>query len=109
MKRQLTPTALRSYQAAPPAVRNAFEKQTRLLVENLQHPSLQAKKFDEARAIWQVRKSRPPYRRLDPLKASPQARLPAPQTTLFHEISRAGGPSQQSSKNQPNPLKVRER
>jgi len=58
MKRQLTPTALRSYQAAPPAVRNAFEKQARLLVEKLQHPSLQAKKFDEPRHIWQARVNR---------------------------------------------------
>ena len=58
MKRQLTPTALRSYQTAPPTVRKAFEKQARLLVENLQHPSLQAKKFDEARDIWQARVDR---------------------------------------------------
>ena len=58
MKRQLTPTALRSYQTAPAAVRKAFEKQARLLVENLQHPSLQAKKFDEARDIWQARVNR---------------------------------------------------
>jgi plasmid maintenance system killer protein len=58
MKRQLTPTALRSYQTAPPAVRKAFEEQARLLVENLQHPSLQAKKFDEARDIWQARVNR---------------------------------------------------
>jgi plasmid maintenance system killer protein len=27
-------------------------------VENLQHPSLQAKKFDEARDIWQARVNR---------------------------------------------------
>ena len=58
MKRQLTPTALRSYQAAPPAVRRAFENQARLPVENLQHPSLQAKKFDETRDIWQARVNR---------------------------------------------------
>ena len=30
-------------------------------------------------AHWKGRKSRPPCRRLDPLKASPQAGLPAPQ------------------------------
>ena len=58
MKRQLTPTALRSYQTAPPTVRKAFEKQAGLLVENLQRPSLQAKKFDEARDIWQARVNR---------------------------------------------------
>jgi hypothetical protein len=48
---------------------------------------------------WQVRKSRPPYRRLDSLKASPQAGLPAPQIALFHGVSRAEGPSQQTTKN----------
>jgi mRNA-degrading endonuclease RelE of RelBE toxin-antitoxin system len=58
MKRQLTPTALRSYRAAPPAVRKAFEKQARLLVENLQHPSLYAKKYSEAEDIWQARVNR---------------------------------------------------
>ena len=33
-------------------------------------------------------KGRPPYGRLDPLKGSPQAKLPAPQPVVFHEISR---------------------
>ncbi len=46
----------------------------------------------------QGRKSRPPYKRPDPLKASPQAGSPSPQTTLFHEVSRAEGPSQQATK-----------
>ena len=47
----------------------------------------------------QGRKSRPPYRRLDPLKASPQARLPAPQAVLLHGVSRAEGPLQQTTNN----------
>ena len=51
------------------------------------------------RLRWQGRKSRPPYWRLDPLKASPQARLPAPQRVLFHGVSRAVGPSQQATEN----------
>lgn len=55
MKSQLTPTALKSYVAAPLAVRRAFDKQIRLLVENLRHPSLQAKKYDETEDIWQAR------------------------------------------------------
>ena len=40
MKSQLTPTALKSYVAAPAAVQKAFDKQTKLLVENFRHPSL---------------------------------------------------------------------
>jgi mRNA interferase RelE/StbE len=40
---------------APPDVQKAFEKQVRLLVENLRHPSLRAKKYDEANDIWQAR------------------------------------------------------
>ena len=46
MKSQLTPTALKSYVAAPAAVQKAFDKQTKLLVENFRHPSLQVKKYD---------------------------------------------------------------
>jgi hypothetical protein len=61
----------------------------------------------EAPRSWQVRKSRPPCRRLDPLKASPQARLPAPQGVLFHGVSRAKGPSQQGRKTRsPVPLEA---
>jgi hypothetical protein len=46
----------------------------------------------------QGRKSRPPSRRLDPLKASPQARLRAPQTALFRGVPRAEGPLQQTTR-----------
>ena len=41
--------------AAPPRVRRAFEKQLRHLLRDLRHPSLQAKKYDEVRDIWQAR------------------------------------------------------
>jgi hypothetical protein len=58
MKSQLTPTALKSYVAAPAAVRKAFDKQTKFLVGNLRHPSLQAKKYDEAEDLWQARVDR---------------------------------------------------
>ena len=40
---------------APPSVRKAFDKQVGLLAENLRHPSLRAKKYDEANDIWQAR------------------------------------------------------
>ena len=58
MRRQLAPAALRSYQAAPLAVQKAFDKQVRLLVENIRHPSLHAKKYNEAEDIWQARVNR---------------------------------------------------
>ncbi len=43
---------------APSLVRTAFDKQVRLLAENLRHPSLRAKKYDEANDIWQARVTR---------------------------------------------------
>jgi mRNA-degrading endonuclease RelE of RelBE toxin-antitoxin system len=49
---------LKSYAAAPAEVRRAFDKQVRLLLANLRHPSLHAKKYDEARDVWQARINR---------------------------------------------------
>ena len=49
---------MRSYAAAPAAVRKAFDKQARLLVENLHHPSLHAKQYDESEDLWQARVNR---------------------------------------------------
>lgn len=43
------------YQSAPQEVQKAFDKQVRLLAENLRHPSLRAKKYDESQDIWQAR------------------------------------------------------
>lgn len=45
----------RSYTKAPKAVRDAFDKQSQLLLQNLHHPSPHAKKFDEHRDLWQAR------------------------------------------------------
>lgn len=50
--------ALDALEEAPPSVRKAFYKQVRLLDENLRHPSLRAKKYDEARDLWQARVNR---------------------------------------------------
>jgi len=58
VNRRLSPVAVRSYVAAPAAVRKAFDKQVRLLVENLHHPSLHAKKYDESEDLWQARVNR---------------------------------------------------
>lgn len=45
----------KQYARAPERVRVAFDKQSRLLIENIRHPSLQAKKFDTTNEIWQGR------------------------------------------------------
>jgi mRNA interferase RelE/StbE len=58
MNRQLTAAAVQDYIDAPPAVRKPFDKQAKLLLENLRHPSLRAKKYDESRNIWQARVNR---------------------------------------------------
>ena len=50
-----SPQFLRSWNKAPLSVQRRFEKQTAFLLENLRHPSLRAKKYDEARDIWQAR------------------------------------------------------
>ena len=40
---------------SPKTVQEAFDKQSQLLLQNLHHPSLRAKKYDEARDLWQAR------------------------------------------------------
>ncbi len=54
----LTHRAWQDYQAAPAVVQKAFEKQVRLLAQNLRHPSIRAKKYDQANDIWQARINR---------------------------------------------------
>jgi hypothetical protein len=58
MNRRLTPAAVKSYIRAPSEVRKAFDKQAKLLGENLHHPSLHAKKYNESADIWQARINR---------------------------------------------------
>jgi len=58
MKTALTPTAVKSYLAAPAPVKRAFVKQTVLLLRNLRHPSWRSKKYDETNDIWQARINR---------------------------------------------------
>ena len=45
----------RAYAKAPKAIQDAFQKQLLLLVQNLRHPSLRAKKYDEGQDLWQAR------------------------------------------------------
>ena len=53
-----TKLLVQSYANAPPEVQRAFDKQLRLLLDNLQHPSLRAKKYDEVNNVWQGRVNR---------------------------------------------------
>ncbi|MBI4382294.1 MAG: cytotoxin [candidate division NC10 bacterium] len=46
---------IRSYETAPLHIQRAFDRKLDLLVANLRHPSLRAKKYDETRGIWQAR------------------------------------------------------
>jgi mRNA-degrading endonuclease RelE of RelBE toxin-antitoxin system len=55
MKVVLSDRAIDSLKNAPVSVRRAFEKQLRFLADNLLHPSLHAKKYDETKDVWQAR------------------------------------------------------
>src|SRR6266550_908446 len=55
MKIRHTTTASKAFDEAPEAVRKAFLKQIGFLKENLKHPSLHAKKYDESQDLWQAR------------------------------------------------------
>jgi mRNA interferase RelE/StbE len=49
------PRVVVALSVAPAKVRKAFFKQIRFLAENLHHPSLRAKKYDESQDLWQAR------------------------------------------------------
>jgi mRNA-degrading endonuclease RelE of RelBE toxin-antitoxin system len=55
---QYTDRFRRSYQAAPPEIRKTFAQKAKLLLNDLRHPSLRAKKYSEAEQIWQARVNR---------------------------------------------------
>lgn len=48
----------RSYHRAPAEVRKAFDRKLSLLLQDLRHPSLRAKKYDETAGVWQARVNR---------------------------------------------------
>ena len=58
MRLDYTQRALGVLKNLPAPVRKAFYKQAGFLVQNLQHPSLRAKKYDESSDIWQARINR---------------------------------------------------
>jgi mRNA-degrading endonuclease RelE of RelBE toxin-antitoxin system len=55
MKIDYLPRALKALEDAPGDVRRAFFKQVVFLADNLHHPSLHAKKYDESKDRWQAR------------------------------------------------------
>lgn len=58
MKYSFTARFIRSYRKFPQEVQTKFNKQLSYLLENLNHPSLHAKKYDEVNMIWQGRVDR---------------------------------------------------
>ncbi|MGH7150146.1 MAG: hypothetical protein ACREIU_05595 [Planctomycetota bacterium] len=58
MKARYTDRFERSFRAAPQRVRATFEKQLGHLLDDLRHPSLRAKKYDESQGVWQARVNR---------------------------------------------------
>ncbi len=48
----------KSYDHAPAAIQNAFDRRAVLLLADIRHPSLRAKKYSEAHDIWQARVTR---------------------------------------------------
>lgn len=58
MQYRLNRKAASDFESLPPVVQDRVKKQLDFLCQNLRHPSLQAKKYDEARDIWQARVDR---------------------------------------------------
>ncbi len=58
MKVDYLPRALKALEDAPAHVRKGFFKQATFLEQNLQHPSLHAKKYDETSSHWQAASTR---------------------------------------------------
>jgi mRNA interferase RelE/StbE len=48
----------RSYADAPAQIQKQCMKQIALLAQDLRHPSVRAKKYDESRGLWQGRVNR---------------------------------------------------
>ena len=55
MKADYSERAGKTLKGLTPAVRKALFKQVKLLEQNLRHPSLHAKKYDESQDLWQAR------------------------------------------------------
>lgn len=55
MKLLYSGRARQDYRSLPKSVRKAANKQFNFLLDNLTHPSIRAKKYDESRDVWQGR------------------------------------------------------
>jgi mRNA-degrading endonuclease RelE of RelBE toxin-antitoxin system len=58
MEIRFTARARKDFAALSPRLKAQVRKQLALLAENLRHPSLQAKKYDEGQDVWQARVNR---------------------------------------------------
>ncbi len=58
MKLSFSARASKDYAVLAPPVRKALQKQLGFLLSGLNHPSLHAKKYDEANDVWQARVNR---------------------------------------------------
>jgi mRNA interferase RelE/StbE len=58
MRLAFTDRFRRSYASAPAQIQTAFDRRAEVLISNLRHPSLRAKKYDASRDIWQARVNR---------------------------------------------------
>ena len=54
----ITRRARNDYEALPPPTQKLVDKQLTFLVNDLHHPSLKAKKYDERHGVWQARITR---------------------------------------------------
>lgn len=55
MRHEFTLKFTKSYHSFSGDIQLKFDKQLGYLLKNIKHPSLHAKKFDEAEGIWQAR------------------------------------------------------
>lgn len=55
MRFKFTKTFVRDYQKLPQHIQKAADKQLKLLSSNPQHPSLNIKKMNDPRGIWEAR------------------------------------------------------
>lgn len=55
MKYSFSRKFIKSYRNFPENIQNKFDKQLKYLLQNLKHPSLKSKKYNETLGIWQAR------------------------------------------------------
>lgn len=55
MRSRTTPRFDREFAEFPNVVRRTFRKQIGFLLQDIRHPSLRAKKYDETADVWQAR------------------------------------------------------